>query len=183
MTAWQHITTWSPSIWFCTLWHCDLECVMCSCSVFTAFSQTFWPNINWWARHRAGLCLCQVWRFWFQPFGFIVRTNRQTDRITHRRGRSLYSRNYRRHSEDSWLRHVLMQHFHSNVTLISTTSALTWVHISAEEYVLVCTVKLLHDTDSRLISKVVGILVLTYIHLLLYFFMQINCYCYCYCNT
>jgi len=36
----------------------------------------------------------------FSRFGFIVRTDRQTDRITHthtdRRGQSLYSRDYRR---------------------------------------------------------------------------------------
>ena len=31
---------------------------------------TFSPNINWWARYRDGLSLCQVWRFWFKPFWF-----------------------------------------------------------------------------------------------------------------
>jgi len=43
------------------------------------WSLTFWPNIHWWARYRDGLSLCQVWRFEFQPYGFIVRTDRITD--------------------------------------------------------------------------------------------------------
>ena len=44
---------------------------------------TFWPNINWWVRYRDGLSVCQVWRFYFQPFRFvpIVRTNRHTTEI------------------------------------------------------------------------------------------------------
>ena len=65
----------------------------CICGPVTS---TFWPNINWLARYRDGLSLCQVWRFWFQPFWFYVRTNRitHTDRQKHRRGWSLYSRDY-----------------------------------------------------------------------------------------
>jgi len=45
---------------------------------------TFWPNINWWARYRDGLSLCQVWWFEFQPFWFYHAV-RQTDRITDKR--------------------------------------------------------------------------------------------------
>ena len=43
-----------------------------------ALTLTFWPNINWWARYRDGLYLCQVWRFYFQSFWFY-RADRQTE--------------------------------------------------------------------------------------------------------
>jgi len=45
---------------------------------------TFWPNINWLVRYRDGLSLCQVWRFYFSRFSFIMWTDRQTDRQTDR---------------------------------------------------------------------------------------------------
>jgi len=45
---------------------------------------TFRPNINWCTRYRDGLSLCQVCRFFcLNHFGFIVRTDRQTDRQNH----------------------------------------------------------------------------------------------------
>ena len=54
------------------------------CDNVTLTSWLFEPNINWWARYRDGLSLCQVWGdFSFSSFGFIVRSDRQTDRRTH----------------------------------------------------------------------------------------------------
>ena len=38
-------------------------------------------HIHWWANYWCGeLSLCEVWRFWFKPFGFL--SCEQTDRIT-----------------------------------------------------------------------------------------------------
>jgi len=44
---------------------------------------TFWSNINWRARYHDGLYLCQVWRFYCQPFSFYC-ADRHKDSQNHR---------------------------------------------------------------------------------------------------
>ena len=45
---------------------------------------TLWRNINWWARYREGLSLCQVWWLYFQPFLFYrADKHRHTHTHTH----------------------------------------------------------------------------------------------------
>ena len=59
----------------------------------------FWLNINWCARYRDGLSLCQVRWSYFQPFWFYhanKNTHTQTHTQTDRQDQSLYSRDYRR---------------------------------------------------------------------------------------
>jgi len=41
-----------------------------------------WPNINWWARYHDGQSLGKFSDCTLSRFGFIVHTDRQTDRIT-----------------------------------------------------------------------------------------------------
>jgi len=58
-------------------------CTAVSSRLFALFDPvtltlTFWLNIHWWARYRDRLSLCQVWRFYFQPFWFY-RAERQTE--------------------------------------------------------------------------------------------------------